>query len=307
MENEVRATAMAWLDETIATHGDVLDQALLKRGFECRGERVQLWVQQGIHKPKLLDAALSLRTSLQSKYSDFFVDETTLIYRYRGTDPAAWDNRAARLAFENKLPLIYLHAVAKARYAVVHPVFIVADDPTSLAFRLKADLAERPGASETDTEALSVAEDRPEYDMRVIRRDYGTRLVLTRLHQRAFRERVLEAYRQQCSMCRLRHPRLLDAAHIVSDTHPVGEPVVSNGLSLCRIHHAAFDLHYLGVEPDTCRVRVRRDLLDEEDGPMLKHGLQALEGVRIQVPHRVGDRPDPQLLAVHWREFCDAG
>src|SRR5436853_112489 len=57
------------------------------------------------------------------------------------------------------------------------------------------------------------------------RRLYITAAVRQRLHQRAFRERVLSAYRHQCAFCRLRHEELLDAAHIVPDSEPQGEPL----------------------------------------------------------------------------------
>lgn len=258
LENELRAAAFLWLDEQIAHHGDVLEGGLLKRGFDFQGQRVPLAVQQGIHKPKFVEAALTLRTSFDSPYADHFDGEETLVYRYRGTDPNSWDNRAARRAFEMQLPLIYLHAVSDKppKYVVVRPVFIVADDPPDLAFRLKAESL----AGELSA-ALGGAS-----EVRELKRAYGTRLAHTRLHQATFRERVLDAYRQQCSMCRLRHPRLLDAAHIVPDTDPLGEPVVSNGLSLCRIHYGAFDVHYLSVEPDTYRIRVQPALLKEKDG-----------------------------------------
>ena len=72
------------------------------------------------------------------------------------------------------------------------------------------------------------------------RRRYITSEYRVRLHQAAFRERVLDAYQDQCSLCRLRHRELLDAAHIIPDSDPDGEPVVPNGLALCKLHHAAF-------------------------------------------------------------------
>ncbi len=50
-------------------------------------------------------------------------------------------------------------------------------------------------------------------------------------------------------MCRLKHVDLLDAAHILSDSDG-GQPVVTNGLSLCKIHHAAYDRGIVGVRPD---------------------------------------------------------
>jgi predicted restriction endonuclease len=38
----------------------------------------------------------------------------------------------------------------------------------------------------------------------------------------------------------VKHEGLLDAAHIVADSEE-GPPAIQNGLSLCKIHHAAFD------------------------------------------------------------------
>jgi hypothetical protein len=47
----------------------------------------------------------------------------------------------------------------------------------------------------------------------------------------------------------LPEPRLLDAAHIVMDAHePLGQPIVSNGLPLTKLHHAAFDAHLIGID-----------------------------------------------------------
>jgi putative restriction endonuclease len=45
--------------------------------------------------------------------------------------------------------------------------------------------------------------------------------------------------------------RLLDAAHIVIDAdEQLGQPIVLNGLPLTKIHHAVFDAHLIGVDPD---------------------------------------------------------
>ena len=33
-------------------------------------------------------------------------------------------------------------------------------------------------------------------------------------------------------------------------TWQLGQPVVSNGLPLTKIHHAAFDAHLIGIDPD---------------------------------------------------------
>ena len=123
-----------------------------------------------------------------------------------------------------------------------------------------------------------------------------------RLHQSAFRERVLLAYQDQCALCRLRHRELLDAAHIIPDNEPGGEPVVKNGISLCKLHHAAFDKFFLGIRPDGI-VIVRNDVLLESDGPMLRHGLQSLHNKKILLPRKTEFRPSPGLLERRWERF----
>jgi putative restriction endonuclease len=103
-------------------------------------------------------------------------------------------------------------------------------------------------------------------------------------------------------MCRLRHRSLLDAAHIIPDRDARGVPAVSNGVSLCKIHHAAYDANILGVRPDFV-IEVRADILREVDGPMLKHGLQEMQSVRLALPKRRADRPNPGLLAERYERF----
>ena len=116
---------------------------------------------------------------------------------------------------------------------------------------------------------------------------------------------VLSAYREQCCVCRLKHLELLDAAHILEDRHPRGEPVVTNGLGMCKIHHSAYDANIIGVDPDT-RVHVRQDILLEKDGPMLKHGLQDMAGSRLILPRNATLRPNRDFLAERYARFLAA-
>ena len=116
----------------------------------------------------------------------------------------------------------------------------------------------------------------------------------------------MRAYDHRCAFCDLRHKQLLEAAHITADSDPLGEPVVSNGMSLCRLHHAAFDRLLLGVHPSYV-IHVRPDILYEIDGPMLKHGLQGLEGQRIVVPSRRVERPDEERLGERFAAFLGVG
>jgi putative restriction endonuclease len=67
----------------------------------------------------------------------------------------------------------------------------------------------------------------------------------------------------------LPEPRLIDAAHIFMDAdEQLGQPVISNGLPLTKIHHAAFDAHLIGVSD--FRVHVSERLLDVIGGSLSK-------------------------------------
>jgi putative restriction endonuclease len=292
----IRAAAFAWLaDQVDRTGTDVLPHALLQEGFQLDGARVPLLGPQGIFKPRVMDGApLSITTVYGGPYDDSFGPDNRLRYRYRGTDPNHLDNRRLRMAYENRLPLVYFHGIAPGKYLVTWPVYIVADDPGGLAIVVEVD--------DADHLSLPKRTESVRDDLETARRRYITSLVRVRLHQRSFRERVLEAYRRQCAFCRLRHEELLDAAHIVPDSHPRGEPKVQNGLALCTLHHGAFDRLFIGLRPDFV-IEVREDILREVDGPTLAHAIQGLHGRSIVLPREVRLRPSPELLEVRYLEF----
>jgi putative restriction endonuclease len=192
-----------------------------------------------------------------------------------------------------RTPLIYNFGVTKGQYLPVWPVFVIGDDPQALAFRVEAD---DPLSALTAGEGSEIAFGGE------ARRRYVTVAIKRRLHQVAFRQRVLNAYRTACAVCRLRHEELLDAAHILPDTHPRGAPIVPNGVSLCKLHHAAFDRNILGVHPDL-QIEIRIDILREEDGPMLVHGLQQFQGARITVPRESRLQPNREFLEERYALF----
>lgn len=101
------------------------------------------------------------------------------------------------------------------------------------------------------------------------------------------------------------HGQLLDAAHIIEDTADEGLPIVSNGLSLCKIHHAAFDTNLLGISPDYI-VQINAEVLAEHDGPMLRHGLQEMNGHKLILPSAPKHWPDPDRLDRRFSTFLAA-
>lgn len=298
LDTRVRAATFHWLNEQREVHGEVLPRSVLAEGFVFDGTRVPLVGPQGIFKPRILTGApLSITTVPRGPYADSMASGL-LRYAYRGTDPEHADNRGLRTAMQGRLPLVYLYGLAPGQYAAAWPVFVVGDRRHELFFDVAVD--DEQLWSSVGAES-AIAEDRAD-----IRRQYITSIVRRRLHQQAFRARVLEAYRVQCALCRLRHQELLDAAHITGDTLPDGEPVVSNGLALCKLHHAAYDRHFLTVRPDY-RIEVRRSILLETDGPMLLHGLQGLHLQEIVLPRSEALRPDRSRLETRYEAFQRAG
>lgn len=171
---------------------------------------------------------------------------------------------------------------------------MVADAPSQLAFYLLADAGRDPLAA--------VGED-PLANAPL--KAYATRTVRHRLHQERLRYLVLSAYRVQCATCRLRQAPLLDAVHILGDREERSLPEIPNGLALCKIHHCAYDVGILGVDP-AYRIHLRQDVLEEHDAPMLRHGLQEMHGGLIQVPRRAEHRPNRDYLAERFERFVAA-
>jgi putative restriction endonuclease len=292
----VRLSAFAFLREQTALHGgQVLPRALLLRGFDFEGSRVPLMSPQGIFKPALCELPLSITTVPEvpgkAKPYDDEYSYDGVRYRYRGTDPGHADNVGLRRAMQERVPLIYFHGHRPGMYHAEWPVYVVSDDPEHLSVTIVTTESTAPPAG------VAVAEP--------LRRAYLSRLMIQRLHQSAFRLSVLDAYGETCAVCRLHHTELLDAAHILPDGHPLGEPVVPNGIALCKLHHAAFDADILGVRPDLI-IEVRRDILREKDGPMLVHGLQDFDRQTIVVPRRAALRPNPDFLAERYDRFRKA-
>jgi putative restriction endonuclease len=293
----VRLAAFDWLREKTNALGDVLPRSLLQKGFEFQGMRIPLVSPQGIFKPRLMSLPLSITTTPKGPYRDVFTPNGLLTYSYRGTNPRHPDNQGLRDAIRFQKPLVYLHGFMPGKYLAVWPVYIIGDNEKSLAFQVAVD---DPDYIQRNIQRGIGADDRT-----AARRAYITSTVRVRLHQQSFRERVLAAYRSQCSLCRLKHEELLDAAHILPDSAPEGEPLVTNGIALCKLHHAAFDSFIIGVDPDYM-VHIRKDVLDEHDGPTLRHSLQGLHGARLLLPASPANWPDRAALDWRYQKFTGA-
>lgn len=272
----------------------------LSPGFRFEGERIPLVnPQRGIFKPRQMQHLLSIKTVVPRPggrvwyddqlmaHSQIFENDESVDYAFMGTNPNAADNQWLREAFESHVPVIYFLGVAPGRYQALMPTFIAGWDGGALTAKLVFGL---PDQHEVATPQGAVE------------RRYALRLVKQRLHQTSFREAVIAAYSGRCAVSKLAEPDLLDAAHIISDRDELlGQPVVQNGMPLSKLHHAAFDRHLIGVDPDY-RLHVAERLLGQRDGPMLE-ALKKLQGGRIRLPRRLEDRPDRDRLAQRFELF----
>ena len=298
-DSRVRRAVFDWLTEERNELGETVPRIALET-FELDGQRIPLVGPSGIWRPAVCELPLSITTSVRSPYSDTFDEGSgTLNYAYRGTDPQHRDNVGLRRAMAERVPLIYFHAVEPGSYVAVYPVFVVDDHPSALRFTCQVD--DLSAALAPVAVGHRISEDITE-----ARRAYVTRAVRQRVHQVVFRERVIRAYQERCALCSLRHQELLDAAHITPDSDPEGEPVVSNGVALCKLHHAAFDRMFFAIRPDYV-IEVRPSILAEHDGPMLVIGLQRINKTRLLLPRRLADHPDPARLERRYAEFLRAG
>ena len=275
----------------------------LKAGFSYQGQRVPfINPQRGIFKPKAMRFLLSVRTVFpkpggrvwyddqRQVHKQIYEGDETVDYAFMGSDPDAAENTWMRTAYQNAVPIIYFLGVAPGLYQAIFPSFLAGWDAPALKARIAFGIPGQPVLTPPKT---------------AIERRYALRSVKQRLHQASFREAVIAAYDGRCAFSRLPERVLLDAAHIAPDKdEKYGQPIVSNGLPLSKIHHAAFDAHLIGVAPDY-RVHVSKRLLDLNDGPMLE-ALKHLQGVNLHLPTRLEDRPDRDRLALRFERFLAA-
>lgn len=278
---------MEALAARVSAAGGFLSRAELSHFDTGSGDRRRLMdTSKGIWNPRDLNATLSIVSSPDGPYDDHDVEGGLFRYDYRAGSVQG-DNAKLRRAMELDLPVILLRKLQGGQYIPIFPVYVIADDQRAAKFTIAVD------------EALRFL---PVTPLSAVERRFAERITRQRLHQATFRGMVIRAYAVHCAVCHLKHGELLDAAHITPDSHESGLAMVTNGLSLCKIHHTAYDRNLMGIDAGY-RVQINGDLLAEVDGPMLKHGLQEMHGATILLPTKRTERPDQERLARRFEEF----
>ena len=272
----------------------------LRGGFDFQGERIPLInPQRGIFKPRQMQFLLSIRTVFPRSGAKIWYDDQRQVHRqiydgdevveyaFMGDNPDAADNHWLREAMENRVPVIYFLGVAPGCYQAFVPTFVVGWDARALKACIAFGFPGQVELALPDTPA---------------ERRYALHEVKQRLHQASFRDAVISAYNGRCALSGLPEQLLLDAAHIIVDKDmEYGQPIVPNGIPLSKIHHAAFDAHLIGIDPDY-RVHVSDRLLNQKDGPLLET-LKRLDRGELHLPARLKDRPDRERLAMRYEKF----
>jgi putative restriction endonuclease len=300
LDIRMRSAAFEHVRRLNATH-DYLSSQQLAQGFLFEASRIPLVnPQRGIFKPRQMRHLLSIRTVFPKPGAKIWYDDQRQVHRqiyqsddlveyaFTGSNPDAADNRWLREACEQKIPIIYFIGIAPGRFVAQVPAFIAEWNHHAL----KASV----GFGEPAAYGGAVFPDEQPA------RRYALSAVKQRLHQATFRQAVLTAYEGRCALSGLPEPMLLDAAHIIGDKHEaLGQPIVPNGIPLTKIHHAAFDAHLIGIDPDY-RLHVSPRLMDQKDGPMLE-ALKQLDLHEIRLPARTRDLPDRDRLALRFDAF----
>lgn len=123
-----------------------------------------------------------------------------------------------------------------------------------------------------------------------------------------FQPAVLRAYRYRCAVCGWAM-KLVDAAHIIPVSCPESTDEVTNGLALCRLHHAAYDNGLLGVQSDYS-IAINPQYLERLKSLKLEDGFEEFKSSlpdKIIVPVEREVRPSPKNLIIglrarHWPE-----
>lgn len=289
-DETVRMLVMDAIGELAAANGGWVTRAELSALRLADGTtRRAIDQSRGIWNPRDLDATLSVLSSPSGPYADEHLADGLYRYSYRSGGPGG-DNRKLIRAYELGVPIVLLLRLERPGFfAPVFPAFVTDNSPAEQAVFLSVD---------------TQAHDLLAPEASILERRWVERTTKQRVHQAAFRGRVLLAYESTCAVCHLKHPEFLDAAHIIEDKDERGEPIVQNGLTLCKIHHAAYDRRFMGISPDY-RVHIDLKLLTETDGPMLRHGLQEMHGQTLGLPRSRREHPDPERLEVRYERFLE--
>lgn len=295
-DHEIRLSAFKALDRISGLHPGGIPWAEIGKGFKHQGRRFLFASRAlGIFKPAEMDTVLSIKTTIPRggrapRYGDQeqeHIEEGLLEYDMQDRNPSLSNNKLLLQAMRERLPLIYFQGINPALYFAQFPVFIQEWNQRTGTTRVAMGL---PYADKGEI----VLPNSDQFQ-------YTHQLAKARVHQAQFRADVLSAYSTQCALSGIARNELIVAAHIIPHADG-GEPIVQNGLCLSHLHHAAFDAHLIGIDPNY-RVHVSPGLRETKNNELVKANFQDLGGKRIALPANTEWHPEQARLDQRFAEF----
>lgn len=299
--------AFAKTHELQRMYGDAIPWSAISQGFSYEGKNIHLASKAlGIFKPAgMAKGILSIKTVVPKKgrfniYDDHQATDDHYHYSLQEGGAHFRNNKHIWEAQALNQPFIYFHGVHPGLYSAIFPCFAseVVDQGENGSFCKVYAGKELPNG-------LLPLEDGHYAIPDSFERRYAVQESRTRLHQSSFRQAVLSAYKNKCAMTGLPTPRLLDAAHIIPDSHEEGVASINNGIALSKLHHAAYDRHLIGIDGDLT-IHVSEEVMATKDGPLLETSIKGLNGSKLIIPITKKHHPNRDFLALRFEMFLDA-
>ncbi|KXU95023.1 HNH endonuclease [Caballeronia megalochromosomata] len=259
---------------------------------------------KGIHKPRGIDYAVSVRQSLNSPYADhepIIKSDGSWTYRYfqEQLDPAERDsqftNRALVACMNDGIPIGVLRQVKpkpQPRYRVLGLAFVTRWRDGY--FELKSSGLDSSGddapAIDQVEQAVEIVTAFDPANLEDARRRINASIVV-RQGQPAFREKLLDAYERRCALTNCAVEAVLEAAHICGYMGPETNDV-RNGLLLRADLHTLYDRMLIAIDPATHEVSIDPELRESE--------YASLEGHLLRLPKHPRQQPSREALQIHW-------
>lgn len=299
-ESLITKQAFKQIQHLESIFGDDIPWSAIEKGFTFNNEKIFIANKaRGIFKPKQMSRGLlSVKTTMPragrvNVYSDEESEEGCFYYSLQKGDARSGGNKHLWEAYEDKSPFIYFYAIAPAIYKAVWPCYVTAIHPDKMYCEVVV-------GAQPDFYAQNIY---LSYDLpSPIERKYRVAETRVRIHQASFREQVLDAYNSQCAVSSLPIRTLLEAAHITPDSDPRGDADVTNGISLSRIHHRAYDANLMGVDSDY-KIHISEPIMSATDGPLLELGIKSYLGKKLILPRDMTLAPDKERLGERFTEY----
>ncbi|MEM9939364.1 MAG: HNH endonuclease [Pseudomonadota bacterium] len=270
----------------------------LEKWPDAIGDRGDLFLvnrAKGIHKPRILDFAVSLRVAYGDRYGDgpdMFEDNSWRLFyhvelRKGQSDVLSFNtNKAVLKCMNEQVPIGVIQQTSlnpvRCRVFGLGIVTGLVDNHFVVEGPVPINGLSTEGFYRPRPDPDELVEDARRKVLQEVYRRQG---------QGHFRKSLLRAYEGRCAITNCDITELLDAAHILPHRR-MASNITSNGILLRTDIHTLFDLGLIEIDPRTLKCEVRSELKNSET-------YAALDGVTLREPVEQSDRPDREYIEKH--------